>query len=206
MSVTRQAAKLRTRNRLVRSAIRLLYRSGATTLTTGKVTSEAGVAQPTFYVHFDDMNALLQEVAMTISAAILTRVQPLRQVVAKEPSRRAIREACKLSLRVLAEDPRYAELYLRHRRDVGSPLGQRFGELTEMTRQMLREELTRIGLRDELPHFEIHVDLIFGMSLGLIEGIVDRRIGDLDAAMEILTDFIIAQVRAHRDDTAEAAA
>jgi TetR/AcrR family transcriptional regulator, fatty acid biosynthesis regulator len=205
MSGTRQATKIRTRNRLVKSAIRVLYRSGATALTTGKVASEAGVAQPTFYVHFDDMKALLQEVASTISGAIVARMQPVRETVMSEPSRRAVREACEMSVRALVEDPRYAELYLRHRRDVSSPLGKRFSELTKTARGALLEELTRIGLRDELPHIEIHVDLIFGMTLGLIEGIVDRRVSDLDAAVDILADSIIAQVRSHRN-RADAAA
>jgi TetR/AcrR family transcriptional regulator, fatty acid biosynthesis regulator len=206
MSGTRQATKTRTRNRLVKSAIRVLHRSGATALTTGKVASEAGVAQPTFYVHFDDMKALLQEVASTISATIIARMQPVREAIMKEPSRRAVREACETSVRALVEDPRFAELYLRHRRDVDSPLGKRFSELTKMARGVLLEEFTRIGLREDLPHLEIHVDLIFGMTLGLIEGIVDRRVSDLDAAVDILADSIIAQVRSHRRRAAHAAA
>jgi len=143
MSGTRQASKIRTRNRLVRSAIRLLHRSGVTSLTTGKIASEAGVAQPTFYVHFEDMKALLNEVASQISATIITRMQPVRETVMSEPSRRTVREACEMSVRALVEDPRFADLYLRHRRDVDTPLGKRFGELTKMARAVLREELLR---------------------------------------------------------------
>src|SRR5690606_516079 len=75
MSGTRQASKVRTRNRLVKSAIRVLHRSGASALTTGKIAADAGVAQPTFYVHFEDMKALLQEVATTISSTIIARMQ-----------------------------------------------------------------------------------------------------------------------------------
>jgi TetR/AcrR family transcriptional regulator, fatty acid biosynthesis regulator len=205
MSGTRQASKIRTRNRLVKSAIRVLYRSGTGALTTGKIAADAGVAQPTFYVHFDDMKALLQEVASTISSTIIARMQPVRELVSNTPSRRAIREACEMSVRALVEDPRFAELYLRHRRDVSSPLGKRFSELTKMARGVLLEELTNLGL-DDLPHLEIHVDLIFGMTLGLIEGIVDRRVSDLDAAVDILADSIIAQVRSHRGRASEAAA
>lgn len=190
----------------MKSAIRVLYRSGASALTTGKIAADAGVAQPTFYVHFDDMKALLQEVASTISSTIIARMQPVREIVSNTPSRRAIREACEMSVRALVEDPRFAELYLRHRRDVNSPLGKRFSELTKMARGVLLEELTHLGLDDDLPHLEIHVDLIFGMTLGLIEGIVDRRVSDLDAAVDILADSIIAQVRGHRGRTAEAAA
>src|SRR5690606_19542452 len=132
--------------------------------------------------HFDDMKSLLQEVAATISAAIITRMQPVRELVSSGPRRSAVREACEMSVRALVEDPRFAELYLRHRRDVDSPLGKRFAELTKHARGALLEELKRVGLGDELPHLEIHVDLIFGMTLGLIEGIVDRRVSDLDAA------------------------
>jgi AcrR family transcriptional regulator len=204
MSGTRQASKIRTRNRLVRSAIRLLHRSGVTSLTTGKIASEAGVAQPTFYVHFEDMKALLNEVASQISATIITRMQPVRETVMSEPSRRTVREACEMSVRALVEDPRFADLYLRHRRDVDTPLGKRFGELTKMARAVLREELLRIYPEGELPQLDIHVDLIFGMTLGLIEAIVDRRVSDLDAAVDILADSIIAQVRSHKRAAAAA--
>jgi len=204
MSGTRQASKIRTRNRLVRSAIRLLHRSGVTALTTGKIASEAGVAQPTFYVHFEDMKALLNEVASQISATIITRMQPVRETVMSEPSRRTVREACEMSVRALVEDPRFADLYLRHRRDVDTPLGKRFGELTKMARAVLREELLRIYPEGELPQLDIHVDLIFGMTLGLIEAIVDRRVSDLDAAVDILADSIIAQVRSHKRAAAAA--
>ncbi|NLY92518.1 MAG: TetR/AcrR family transcriptional regulator [Myxococcales bacterium] len=188
----------------MRSAIRLLHRSGVTSLTTGKIASEAGVAQPTFYVHFEDMKALLNEVASQISATIITRMQPVRETVMSEPSRRTVREACEMSVRALVEDPRFADLYLRHRRDVDTPLGKRFGELTKMARAVLREELLRIYPEGELPQLDIHVDLIFGMTLGLIEAIVDRRVSDLDAAVDILADSIIAQVRSHKRAAAAA--
>ena len=45
-----------TRHRLLRAATELLAEQGYERLTTGRVAERAGVAQPTFYVHFSDLD------------------------------------------------------------------------------------------------------------------------------------------------------
>lgn len=195
--MSRRANKMRTQQKLLRGAIRLIHRAGLLSLTTGKIAAESGVAQPTFYVHFADMNALLQRAAAELSDAIFGRLQPIREQVMDGPSRDSVRAACATAVKALVDDPRYAEIYLRYRRDPHTPIGQRFIEFTDEVRGALYHDLAALGLEREIPHLAVHVEMIFGMTLGLIEAIVDRRVDDLEVAVDLLADSIIAQLDSH---------
>lgn len=196
--MSRRANKMRTQQKLLRGAIRLIHRAGLHSLTTGKIAAESGMAQPTFYVHFADMNALLQRAATELSDAIFGRLQPIREQVMDGPSRESVRAACATAVKALVDDPRYAEIYLRYRRDPHTPIGQRFIEFTDEVRGALYHDLAALGLEREIPHLAVHVEMIFGMTLGLIEAIVDRRVDDLEVAVDLLADSIIAQLESHR--------
>jgi TetR/AcrR family transcriptional regulator, fatty acid biosynthesis regulator len=59
----REQSKLVTRQRLLRAGMRVLADHGYERLTTGRVARRAGIAQPTFYVHFEDKDDLLRAIA-----------------------------------------------------------------------------------------------------------------------------------------------
>ena len=61
--MSRQINKERTRHRLLQAILKTIQRYGHGTLTTGRVAELAGVAQPTFYVHFRSMDQALEQVA-----------------------------------------------------------------------------------------------------------------------------------------------
>lgn len=195
--MSRRANKMRTHQKLLRGAIRLIHRAGLHSLTTGKVAAESGMAQPTFYVHFPDMGALLDRVAAELSEAIFGRLQPIREQVMDGPSRDAVRAACATAVKALVDDPRYAEIYLRYRRDPHTPLGVRFIDFTAEVRDALYHDLAALGLERDVPHLAVHVEMIFGMTLGIIEAIVDKRVEDLEVAVDLLADSIIAQIESH---------
>lgn len=185
---------MRTQQKLLRGAIRLIHRVGLHSLTTGKIAAESGMAQPTFYVHFADMNALLERAAEDLSAAISGRLQPIREQVMEGPSREAVRAACATAVGALVDDPRYAEIYLRYRRDPHTPVGKAFIEFTSEVRTALYNDLAALGLERDVPQLAVHVEMIFGMTLGIVEAIVDKRLEDLDLAVDLLADSIIAQI------------
>ena len=60
---TRKASKERTRQKLVQATLKILHKQGPTALTTGRIAQAAGVAQPTFYVHFKGMDDAVGEAA-----------------------------------------------------------------------------------------------------------------------------------------------
>ncbi|MBW2585868.1 MAG: TetR/AcrR family transcriptional regulator [Deltaproteobacteria bacterium] len=59
--MSRQSNKERTRYRLLQAVLKTIQRHGHGTLTTGRVAQLAGVAQPTFYVHFRSMDQALEQ-------------------------------------------------------------------------------------------------------------------------------------------------
>src|SRR5262245_51920014 len=103
--------------------VELLDEEGPEALTTVRITERAGIAQPTFYVHFDDIESALEasaeEVAGTFLGAIAAIQEPL-------PEKARIRTAYQRLISGMLTDKRLARLFLRHRRDVKSPFGARF--------------------------------------------------------------------------------
>ena len=61
--IRREEAKFLTRRRLLDAAATLLGETGYAGLSASAVTRAAGVAQPTFYVHFRDKNDLVRTLA-----------------------------------------------------------------------------------------------------------------------------------------------
>jgi AcrR family transcriptional regulator len=59
----RELAKAKTRRALLKSALQLYTREGAQGMSMNKVAKGAGIAQPSFYNHFDSLDALQHELS-----------------------------------------------------------------------------------------------------------------------------------------------
>jgi AcrR family transcriptional regulator len=147
---TRKANKERTRHKLVQATLKILHKQGPTALTTGRIAQAAGVAQPTFYVHFKDMDEALEEAAITVGDALRARLREFRDGLQDGASpQAATRHAFATGVEALTADRRSAELFLRHRRDVANPLGRRWRELMDGAREDLRIGAPPAGSRGQ---------------------------------------------------------
>ena len=73
------------------------------------------------------------------------------------------------------------------RRDGSSPLGRKFAEILNSARADLLSDFRSFGVTDAIvPSPEIHADLLTGMLLTIVEGILDRRITDRAKAVDSL--------------------
>ena len=202
---SRKASKERTRSRLVQSTLKVLHRLGPAALTTGRIAESAGVAQPTFYVHFSDMDDALQQAADLVVTKLSARLEAATP--SGEPL--TLAEAVRLSyakiVRGLAAEARYSELFLRHRRAAVNPLGKRwrgyFGQLRDEVAQTLRDA----GASEAVGDVEVHADLLVGLALSLVEGVMDKRIGDVDAAIEVAVKMTLAGIEAGATAVSDAA-
>ncbi|MBC7173875.1 MAG: TetR/AcrR family transcriptional regulator [Polyangiaceae bacterium] len=183
----------------------MLYKDGPAALTTGRIAESAGVAQPTFYVHFSDMSDALQQAADVVSEKLLGRLRELRRDVPKDMSGEAARQAIAASVNGLLSDPKSAELFLRHRRDVGTPLGRTWRQMSDRAREELLSDLRELGFGDSVPHLELHSELIAGMVLGVVEGVLDKRIKDKELAIDVLSQTVRASLAASAARSAAAA-
>jgi TetR/AcrR family transcriptional regulator of autoinduction and epiphytic fitness len=68
----RELAKAKTRRALLKSALQLYSREGAQGVSMNKVAKGAGIAQPSFYNHFDSLDALQHELSEQLKSNYLS--------------------------------------------------------------------------------------------------------------------------------------
>lgn len=202
--MSRQANKERTRNRLAEAILKVLFKYGPAALTTGRVAELAGVAQPTFYVHFKDMDDALERVATWVTDQLVVRLNEEKENQGLD-SVSALSDAIGATVRAFIAEPKMAELFLRHRRDVTSPIGRRWATITDGIRGRTIEQLQTLQVPPPSADLPIHSDLLVGMVFGLIEGLLDKRITDIDHAAEVAARTTLAGITAATRDVSDAA-
>ncbi|MBK6574897.1 MAG: TetR/AcrR family transcriptional regulator [Sandaracinaceae bacterium] len=192
---TRKANKERTRHKLVQATLKILHKQGPTALTTGRIAQAAGVAQPTFYVHFKDMDEALEEAAITVGDALRARLREFRDGLQDGASpQAATRHAFATGVEALTADRRSAELFLRHRRDVANPLGRRWRELMDGAREDLIADLHARGVGKHVDDLVVLADTIIGLVLTTVESILDGRVTNRASAMDMMMRSVEASM------------
>lgn len=170
---------------MLEAAVDLLRSEGLPSLTTVRVTKEAGIVQSGFYAHFKNPEHLQQELAdragRELREAIASWMAALRAGGSDAASVAArYREVLDLFLREKA----LVDLFLRYRRS-NSPLGVALGHLHTQLRadffQYLRDKTDGVP-PEHLGTLGTHADVLVAALLGVAEGVVDGRIADLDGA------------------------
>jgi AcrR family transcriptional regulator len=196
----RKRSREQTRDRMLEAAIELLNREGLPSLTTVRVTREAGIVQSGFYAHFKSPEHLQQELAeragRELRESIASWMAALRAGGSDPESLgRAYHEVIEL---FRTEAP-LVDLFLRYRRSP-SPMGIVLGHLHTQLRadffQYLRE---RAGDADQVrPHLGtigMHADVLVAALLGVAEGVVEGRIVDRESAATELSILTLEPLR-----------
>ncbi len=195
--MSRRVNKERTRRRLLQGVIKIIYRQGSAALTTGRVAQLAGVAQPTFYVHFKGMDEALQQVSDWVAGELGHAFDP-SLADAQENVEEVIEKALSTCARSLVRDRKIAEVFLRYRRDVTSPMGLRWMSLTENLRDRMEQLVLQVEPKQPAGDARVHAELLVSAAIGLAEAFVDGRIEDLDAATSSAARSIVSSVQASR--------
>lgn len=74
-TLSRQASKEQTRQRLIQAAHKLLLEKGLAGLSMNQITRKAGIAQPSFYNHYSNLNELIIDVRKRMAERYLTPLQ-----------------------------------------------------------------------------------------------------------------------------------
>ncbi|MFW6067078.1 MAG: TetR/AcrR family transcriptional regulator [Myxococcota bacterium] len=196
MAMARKVSKERTRSKLIEATLRVLHERGPGSLTTGRIAAAAGLAQPTFYVHFHDMEDALTQAAAAIEERLLGSLREYRSDLGLSEPEETVRGIFRATIRALLAEPHMTQLYLRHRHDVDSPLGRRFKEWTARARRDLERDLRSLGLT--LPNLDAHAEAVVGMTLGVVEALLERRLDDREQAIEALVHIAAASLEAAR--------
>lgn len=191
--MSRQVNKERTRHRLLQAILKTIQRYGYGTLTTGRVAQLAGVAQPTFYVHFRSMDQALEQVAEWVAEELTPGLNP---EASAELDRAAdvLQEAVRKCTRSLVRDRKVAEVFLSNRRDQTSALGRRWTVLTGSLRERMRQIVVQVRPDVSPADAALHAELLVGIVYGLAEAYLDGRVDDLDRATATASRAIVTSV------------
>ncbi len=191
--MSRRVNKERTRRRLLDGVIKVVYRHGRGALTTGRVAQVAGVAQPTFYVHFSSMDEALEQASDWIAGELGPALTPSPALV-DEDAEAALSTALGACTRALTRDRKVAEVFLRNRRDPTSPMGLRWMALTEGLRDGIEALVLQVRPDQSATDARIHAEILVSAVWGLVEAFADRRITDLDRAVNLAVGSILAGI------------
>ena len=165
----------------------LLRSEGLPSLTTVRVTREAGIVQSGFYAHFKNPEHLQQELAERTGRELREHMaiwMATMRASTSEPG--SLAASYEEVLTLFRDQTALVDIFLRFRRS-HSPLGQVLGHLHTQLRadffQYLRE---RAGgpesIAAHLGTIGVHADTLVAALLGVAEGIVDGRVADLGTA------------------------
>jgi len=191
--MSRQINKERTRRRLLQAILRTIQRYGHGTLTTGRVAQLAGVAQPTFYVHFRSMDQALEQVAEWVAQELSPGLNP-EASAELDRAAEVLEEAVRKCTRSLVHDRKIAEVFLSNRRDQTSALGRRWSVLTGSLRERMRQIVVRVRPDATPADTALHAELLVSIIFGLAEAQLDGRIDDLDRATATASRAIVTSI------------
>ena len=195
-ALTREEGKLITRRRLVEAATRLLGKQGPAGLSASAVARAAGIAQPTFYVHFKDKDELLRTIAAEKIGGLRKALREARERVRSGEGVDAIRETFRLPMQTfVVAAPELFRLYMRELHHPSSPLGEHARRLFDELRGDLVEDLERIGMPAGTPSEKERLDMIAEAMIAQTQALgiayLEGRYSNLDDVVEILTRFAV---------------
>lgn len=193
--MSRQMNKERTRRRLLQAILKTIHRHGHGALTTGRVAQLAGVAQPTFYVHFRSMDQALEEVAAWVAEELGPSFGAKVAVDADHPAA-VLREALLRCTRALVRDRKVAEVFLSNRRDRTSALGLRWTSLTDSLRGHMNQIVTQVRPAIPPDQAALYAELLVGAVFSLAEAHLDGRVSDIDRATSVACRAMVSSIAA----------
>lgn len=197
--LTRKESAELTRRRLIDGAIEILRRDGVAAATTGRIASAAGLKQPSFYVHFEDRDAVFEAAASEIGRRVLEMLKAELADFDPAHARTSIRGSFAAITTAFMGEPELTRIFLRHRTDDGTVLGRTFRGVVDAARAQLVESVVAYNLNLPRAAAEAHIELLIAGTLGLLEGLLDGRLRDREAAVDAIAGVTMAMFRSLKD-------
>jgi AcrR family transcriptional regulator len=203
--LTRREAKAITRQRLLDAALQILDDEGESGLSTTNITRRAGIAQSSFYVHFEDVNELLHELVDHLAQERDRTTRKARRLAGSAPGdRERLRDTFRIPLLDLVAHPHILRLLLRSRYEPSSPLGAWSRSIVESSEEQLVRDLVAAGAPYDTDEQRRRLDMYAEGVVALVEafalGHVEGRYPDVEEVVDMLMAF--ARVTPRRTATA----
>ena len=192
-ALSRREAKSLTRWRLLDAAGRLLAAEGYAGLSASAIARAAGIAQPTFYVHFRDKDDLLRTLGEEQVGTLRQRLREARARIREGAGEAGVREAFRIPLEMWIAHPGLLKLNARELHQPGSPLAEVLrGFRAEILRDLV-EDLAGFGLPDATPaereRLEMIAEAMMAQTEALALGYLEGRYRSVDAIVDVLARF-----------------
>ena len=196
--LSRVESKAATRQRLLDAAYRLILEEGITAVSMNRVTKLAGIAQPSFYTHFNNLAGLIDELAVKIKNDLLYPVQ--KALITTFTMEGAEDKSIVLErlYRMLIEGL-FANNFLMQqaleRHQTNSLFGKHIQSFyvdlkSEWLNFLIKNSITDIPITQQ-EHYSMAIDCIFAMSESLVLGLSRGEYQNKDNVINILTEFTI---------------
>ncbi len=194
-ALTREESKRITRRRLLDAAAKLLGNEGYGGLSASAVAREAGVAQPTFYVHFADKKDLVRTLARDKTDATRRALREARQRLATTGGLDALQDTFRIPISGLLEEPGLFRLFVQEAHQPGSPFGAEARALLRDIENDLVEDLIASGApattSAERARLQMVAEGLVALTLTFALAHAEERYADLEVIIDVLTQFAL---------------
>ncbi len=195
----RKEAKLRTRERLLEAARRMLLSHGEEAISAIAVAREAGVANATFYEHFANRNELLATLAEGLFASLRVQLRgPRREAIEMPTSEERLRRQFRVPLEVLVSNPRLYRLALHTRHRPTSALGESSLRFAGSTRRELVQELVDRGYPASTALDQRRLEMIADINIACVEALALGHLSGRYPDLEEIVDMLVLVTRGTR--------
>ncbi len=191
--MARAETKARSRRRLLDAALEILDEGDTNDLTTVAITRRAGMAQSSFYVHFDSIDHLLKDLVDEVWEERREISRQIREAASRDPIDEWYRIRFTAHVKGLIEHPSVFRLVLRSRLDPTSIVGEDARSQRAKSLQNLTEWLVGLGAADATEADRRRLAMISAGLLAVNEtialGHLDGDFPDLDEVLSVLALF-----------------
>lgn len=206
--LTRLESKAATRQRLLDAGYRLILEDGITAISMNKVTKLAGIAQPSFYTHFDNLADFIDEIAIKLKQDYL---YPAQQALINTFSIESLDDKAVVLRRLyqMLVEGLFANNFLMQqaleRHQVNSLFGKHiqtfYIDLKSEWLTFLSTNAAKEFTAAQRERYSMAIDCLFAMTESLVLGLSRGEYQDKDAIIDILTEFTITNFGELIDDS-----
>ena len=193
----RQESKLATRERLIDAALELIVEEGSIGFSMNKVTKRAGIAQPSFYNHFDDLEGLF-EAMFEVSKdryfyPLRNAFVELMQTAQMDNIYDIFLRMYTLGLEMIREQGALYRMVLAERAQMHSRFGQHVRTFIEDIQQEWITISLDFGIMEDTPEsrmkYRVGLDAMFAMLEGFAIHYIDGRYKTIEQPAALMSKF-----------------
>ncbi len=199
-SLSRTELKAQTRARILDAAINTLIEEGYVGFSMNKIAKRAGIAQPSFYVHFENMDQLFEAMAENVAERFIRPLQEalvsVVQTLKPDEIRGMIYRLFLVGFDIIREQQALCRMVWAERDQPNSPLATYLNRFYRDNKDSWGNVLANIGLVGTTDADKIKLALFMDGVFALFECYATQwmsgRYAEVKAPANALTDYVVS--------------